>query len=216
MTPPCRARLWTEAGDSCCRYVSSTVHRYRLAATCNLMGSVIAIVKCRPRSSYWPLSLSDRHGESAPRHSEGLKRVGDLAILSYEDTKAKDKIRRSLWEPSSNSSNDATLIFPHAGIAPNALRSSISIAICKPRVSPSVKRPRHLRCPAARFRHGGPTKRASTSIPPWSPFFTVARGLPSCIAWFSGYIWCAPKWGRVAFVWCACSCHSRAYICSVE
>src|SRR4029450_7179863 len=134
----------------------------------------------RPRSSYWPLSLSDRHGESAPRHSEGLKRVGDLAILSYEDTKAKDKIRRSLGEPSPNSSNDATLIFPHAGIAPNALRSSISIAICKPRVSPSVKRPRHLRCPAARFRHGGPTKRASTSIPPWSPFFTVARGLPSC------------------------------------
>ena len=80
-------------------------------STSNFMGSAhtavlfspprdgFSILDDRPRSSYWPLSLSDGPKESAPRHSEGVKRGGDLAILSHEDTKAKDKTRRSLWEP---------------------------------------------------------------------------------------------------------------------
>ena len=139
-----------------------------------------------------------------PRHREGLKRVGDLAILSHDDTKAKDETRRSLWEPSSNTKQRRNDDRTHAGIAPNALNSLISIAICKPRVSPSVKPPRRLRFPAARCRHGGRTRRVSTNIPPSWPFFTVPQGWPSCIAWFSGSTWCVPKWGPVAFAWCVC------------
>src|SRR6267142_2334245 len=59
-----------------------------------------------------------------------------------------------------------------------------SIATCKPRGSPCVKQPRLCMFPAARFRHGEHTKRASTSIPPSWPFFRVPQGLPSYIAWF--------------------------------
>jgi hypothetical protein len=121
--------------------------------------------------------------------------VGALAILSPEDTKAKETPRRSRWEPSSNPRNDATLIVTHPGLAPNALRSSLSIVLCKPRVSPCVKRPEPLRCPAARGRHGGPTQSALTSLLPLSPFFTGARGLPACIAWSSGALWGAPTFG---------------------
>src|SRR5215510_4302344 len=67
------------------------------------------------------------------------------------------------------------MIAPRAGLAPNVLNSSISIFICKPKGSLYVKPPRRLRCPAVRFRPGGPTKRASTNIPP-SWFFSELSG----------------------------------------
>jgi hypothetical protein len=90
------------------------------------------------------------------------------------------------------------IIITHAGVEPNELTSSISILLCKPKASPCVKRPKRLRFPEAPFRPGGRTKSASTSTLLLSPFFTVSRGLPSCIAWLSRSTWCVPKWVPVA------------------
>ena len=51
------------------------------------------------------------------------------------------------------------------------------MAICKPRASPSVKRPRCLRCPAARCRPGERTTSASMRVRLSWRFFTVLPGL---------------------------------------
>ena len=83
-----------------------------------------------------------------------------------------------------NVSHEATMSITHAGIAPDVLHSLTSITFCKPRGSLYVKQLRLCMFPAARCRHGGRTKSASTSIPPSWPFFKVLQGLPSYIAWF--------------------------------
>ena len=70
------------------------------------------------------------------------------------------------------------MIATHAGIALE--RASLFeqyLALCKPRVSPSVKRPRCLRCPAARCRPGGRTKRRLDEHPAVVAFFQSAPGL---------------------------------------
>ena len=74
-------------------------------------------------------------------------------------------------------SHEAMMIAPHAGIAPNALHSSISISLCKPKGSPCVKRPRRLRFPAARFRPGGRYQESLDEHPAVVAFFQSAPGL---------------------------------------
>ena len=85
------------------------------------------------------------------------------------------------------------MIIVHAGSAPNVRPSLTSIMSCKLKGAPCGKQPKLCMFRAARFRHGGRIKRASTSILPSWPFFIVPQGLPSYIAWCSGYTWCAPK-----------------------
>src|SRR5215813_781784 len=83
-----------------------------------------------------------------PTHpQQRLKRVGDLAILSHDHSKARAGQRRSLWEPSSKTRNNATLTASHAGIASNVQTSSSTIVSCEPRACPSVKRLKSFRCP---------------------------------------------------------------------
>src|SRR5882672_10390041 len=74
-----------------------------------------------------------------------VKREGDLAILSHDHSKARDCQRRSLWEPSSKTSNTATLRASHAGIASNARTSLSSTGSCEPKASPNVKPPKRSR-----------------------------------------------------------------------
>src|SRR5256714_15668937 len=164
-----------------------TVDRRLFGSFIEHLGRAVYTGICRPRSPCWPLSLNVAPRVEVPRHREGLKRVGDLAILSYAKTKAKDHTRRLLWEPSSNPNHDAMMIVPHDGIAPDARNSSISIASCKLRGSPCVKPPRRLICPVARCRHGGRLRKAFTNIPPSWPFSPVPHGWPACLVWGSGY-----------------------------
>ena len=56
--------------------------------------------------------------------------------------------RRELWAQSSNISNMAMMIVTNAGRASNARTCLRGMVLCTPRVSPSVKRPRGLTCPA--------------------------------------------------------------------
>ena len=65
----------------------------------------------------------------------------------------------------------------HAGIALNALRALISIACCKPKASPSGKRPTSSMCPAVPSKRGKRTKQVSTRVPLWWPFFQSLPGL---------------------------------------
>ena len=139
------------------------------------------------------------------RHCEGLKRVGDLAILSHDTTTAQDQTGMSLWEPYPHPNHKTMMLVIHAGIAPDALHSLISIASYKPRASPYVKPPRRSTCPAARFKPGACIKAVLTNILPSWPFSTVPRVLPSYIVWCSGYTWCVPKSVPVAFGWFASS-----------
>jgi hypothetical protein len=69
------------------------------------------------------------------------------------------------------------MIAAHDGIAPDARTSSINILLCKPKASPCVKRPRRLRCLAARSRLGGRTKESLDEQPTVVAFFQSAPGL---------------------------------------
>ena len=75
-----------------------------------------------------------------------------------------------------------------------------------------VKPPNSLLSPAARCKPGRHTATALMSIPPSWPFSTVSPGWLSCIVWCSGYTWCVPKSGPVAFAWFVYSCNSQASI----
>jgi len=100
----------------------------------------------------------------------------------------------------------------HAGIALNALRAWISIARCKPKASPSGKRPTSSMCPAVPSKRGKRTKQVSMRVPLWWPFFKASQVLLSYIASSSGYTWWVPKSAPVAFAWCVYSCNSQALI----
>src|SRR4029450_12191459 len=66
------------------------------------------------RSPYWTLSLNGGPGKYVSRSRAGLQRLGDLALLRHDHIKAQEETRRALWQPSSKSSNAATMIVPHA------------------------------------------------------------------------------------------------------
>jgi Family of unknown function (DUF6399) len=103
--------------------------------------------------------------------------VGDLAILSHAKTKAKDQTRRLLWAPSSNPNHDAMMIVPHDGIAPDALLSSISIAICKPRGSPCVKAAKALNMPRSTLQAWRASQDSLDEHPAVVAFFHSVPGL---------------------------------------
>src|SRR5215831_2377257 len=85
---------------------------------------------------------------------------GKIAFIFPIHSKARDGQRRSLWEPSSKTRNNATLTASHAGIASNVQTSSSTIVSCEPRACPSVKRLKSFRFPAP------PCKPGAYGMPP--------------------------------------------------
>ena len=65
----------------------------------------------------------------------------------------------------------------HDGIALNALHALISIASCKPKASPSGKRPTSSMCPAVPSKRGRRTKTSLDESPAVVAFFQSLPGL---------------------------------------
>ncbi len=109
--------------------------------------------------------------------------------------------RREPWGPSSKISHVSMRIALNAGSAAHVRSGGRRRALGTRTAHPNVKRPRGLRCPAARGTPGRRTRTASTRVRLAWRFFTAFPASPASIAWASRGLWRVSRWGRAGCAW---------------